>query len=99
MKVYIVGAKRSPIGSFLGSLSSPSAGELSSQVLSSILKENNIPANKIDEVLVGNVLSAGQGQGVDRQVSILSGIPMEVPRMKIFNQLLVLFMNQKKKWP
>ncbi len=79
MKVYIVGGKRSPIGSFLGALKNEHPAQVGSQVLKALLEEHNIDRSKIDEVLIGNILPAGLGQGVGRQVSILSGIPQEVP--------------------
>lgn len=79
MKVYIVGGKRSPIGSFLGALKNEHPAQVGSQVLKALLEEHHIDQSKIDEVLIGNILPAGLGQGVGRQVSILSGIPQEVP--------------------
>lgn len=78
-KIFIVGAKRSPIGSFLGSLKDIPAAEFSAQVLKQLLQETKVPVDKIDEVIVGNVLSAGQGQGLARQISLKAGIPVEVP--------------------
>ncbi len=78
-KVYIVGAKRSPIGSFMGSLSSVHPAEFGAQVLTKLLSEVNIEKDKIDEVLVGNILPAGLKQGLARQISINSGIPSSVP--------------------
>jgi acetyl-CoA C-acetyltransferase len=78
-KVYIVGAKRSAIGSFLGTLSPLHPAEFGSQVLKGLLKEVGIDPSKIDEVLVGNILPAGLKQGVARQTSILAGIPSSVP--------------------
>lgn len=78
-KVYIVGAKRSAIGSFLGTLSPLHPAEFGSQVLKALLKETAIDPSKIDEVLVGNILPAGLKQGVARQTAILAGIPSSVP--------------------
>ncbi len=78
-KVYIVDAKRSPIGKFLGSLSTVSPAELAGQVMKSVIEENKIDISKIDEVILGNVLSAGQGQGIARQAAIYAGVPNEVP--------------------
>lgn len=78
-KVYIAAAKRTAIGSFLGSLSPLSAGELGAAVAKNIIEETKIDPAKLDEVIVGNVLSAGQYQGVGRQVSVKAGIPYEVP--------------------
>ncbi|MBE0701409.1 MAG: acetyl-CoA C-acyltransferase, partial [Acholeplasmataceae bacterium] len=78
-KVFIVGAKRSPIGSFMGTLSPVHPSEFGSQVLKVILEDSKIDPSKIDEVLVGNILPAGLKQGVARQTSIKSGIPASVP--------------------
>ncbi len=78
-KVFIIGAKRSPIGSFLGSLKDVHPAELGAQVLRKLLTDSMVPVSEIDEVIVGNVLSAGLGQGVARQISIKAGIPVEVP--------------------
>lgn len=78
-KVYIVGAKRSPIGSFLGTLAPLHPAEFGSQVLSTLLDEIKVDKSMIDEVLVGNILPAGLKQGLARQISISSGIPASVP--------------------
>ncbi len=73
MKVYIVEAKRSAIGNYLGSLKDISPGHLSGLVIKDLIKD--IDANIIDEVLVGNILSAGHSQGIGRQASIYGGLP------------------------
>ena len=78
-KVYIVSAKRTPIGSFLGTLSSVHPAVFGGAVVKEILKESKVPPTAIDEVIVGNILPAGLGQGVGRQVSLQAGIPIEVP--------------------
>lgn len=78
-KVYIIAAKRTAIGKFLGSATDISAVELASAVIKNILDETQIPPDLFDEVLVGGVLVAGQGQGIARQVAIAGGIPVEVP--------------------
>ncbi|MGD9605453.1 MAG: acetyl-CoA C-acetyltransferase [Bacilli bacterium] len=78
-KVFIVGAKRSPIGSFLGSLKDVHPADLGAQVLKKLLAETRVPVSNIDEVIIGHVLSAGVGQGLARQVSIKAGVPVEVP--------------------
>lgn len=78
-KVYIVSAKRTAIGSFLGTLKNESAPDMGAVVLKHILEETRIDPEKIDEVIIGNALPAGQGQGVGRQVSIKAGIPYSVP--------------------
>lgn len=78
-KVFVVNAKRTAIGSFLGSLKNTSASELGAVIVKQIIKESGIEPTALDEVIVGNVLSAGQGQGVARQVAIKGGVPFEVP--------------------
>lgn len=78
-KVYIVGALRSPIGSYLGSLKTVHPAELGAKVLSALLEQTNIPKEEISEVIIGNILSAGIGQGIARQISIKAGIPDTVP--------------------
>jgi acetyl-CoA C-acetyltransferase len=78
-KVYIVSAKRTAIGSFLGTLSKAHPAEFGSVVVKAILDDTKIPAQDIDEVIVGNILPAGLGQGIARQVSIHAGIPSSVP--------------------
>lgn len=77
--MYIAAARRTAIGSFLGSLSSMSAGELGAIVAKDIIEKTKIDPAKLDEVMMGNVLSAGQYQGVGRQVAVKAGIPYEVP--------------------
>ena len=78
-KVYIVAAKRTAIGKFLGTCSKLSAADLGTAVVKNILEETKVDPSKIDEVIVGQVLSAGQKQGVARQISVNAGIPHEVP--------------------
>ncbi|MCK9235509.1 MAG: acetyl-CoA C-acetyltransferase [Acholeplasmataceae bacterium] len=78
-KVYVVDGKRSPIGSFMGSLANVHPAEFGAQVVKELLKPHEIDYHVIDEVLVGNILPAGLGQGLARQVSIKAGIPTSVP--------------------
>ncbi len=78
-KVFIVGAKRSPIGAFLGALKDVHPAEIGTQVLKKLLEETNIPKEEITEVIVGNILPANIGQGIARQISIKAGIPDSVP--------------------
>ncbi len=78
-KVYIVTAKRTPIGSFLGSLGKVSPSDLAGEVIKNIIAETKIDPNDLDEVIIGNVLSAGQGQGVARQSAIKGGVPYSIP--------------------
>jgi acetyl-CoA C-acetyltransferase len=74
-KVYVVSAKRSAIGSMLGTLKDVSAPWLGAQVLKAALAEAKVDPTWLDEVVVGNVLPAGLGQGPGRQVAIGAGVP------------------------
>lgn len=78
-RVFIVGAKRTAIGSFQGALSSVSAAELGAEVTKSVLEQAQILGKNVDEVIFGNALPAGQGQGVARQISIHANIPSSIP--------------------
>ncbi|MFA0024683.1 acetyl-CoA C-acyltransferase, partial [Vibrio sp. 10N.261.49.A5] len=78
-KVFIVAAKRTPIGAFTGSLKNVSAGELAGVAIKGALESVDLSLDAIDEVIVGNVVSAGQGMGVARQASIYAGLPEETP--------------------
>ncbi|NOH81709.1 acetyl-CoA C-acetyltransferase [Vibrio sp. RE86] len=78
-RIFIVGAKRTPIGAFGGTLKDISAGNLASIAISGAVSQSGVSVNEIDEVIVGNVVSAGQGMGVGRQAAIYAGIPNEVP--------------------
>jgi len=78
-KVFIVAAKRSPIGAFMGSLKDVNPADLGATVLKRMLSDLGLGGSEIDEVVVGNILSAGLGQGIARQISIKSAIPQEVP--------------------
>jgi len=82
-KVYIAAAKRTPIGKMFGTLSNFTPAELAAVVIKNILSETGVPPNQIDEVIGGNILSAGQGQGIMRQAAIKAGIPVEVPAYAI----------------
>lgn len=78
-KVYIVAAKRTPIGAFGGTLKDISAGNLASIAIKAAMTEGNVKPEVVDEVIVGNVIGAGQGMSVGRQASIYAGIPETVP--------------------
>lgn len=82
-EVVIVDAIRTPVGSFGGSLRSVPAVELGAIVVKEIIRRNNLDPAKVDELIFGCVLQAGQGQNVARQIVIKAGIPMEVPAMTI----------------
>lgn len=78
-EVVIVSAVRTPIGSFLGSLSSVPATKLGSVAIEGALKKINLKPEMVDEVLMGNVVQAGVGQAPARQASLGAGIPETVP--------------------
>lgn len=78
-KVVIVSAARTPIGSFLGSLSSVSAPQLGAIAIKGALNKINLDPNLVDEVLMGNVVQAGEGQAPARQAALLAGLPNNVP--------------------
>lgn len=79
MRIFILDAKRTAIGKFLGSTLSLTAAQLGAKVISRIIEDTKINPADLDEVICGNVLSAGQGQGVARQAAINGGVPQEVP--------------------
>lgn len=78
-KVYIISARRSAVGSFLGSLSETDAADMGAEVVKAVMSDAKVSPDQVDELICGNILSAGLGQGVGRQISIKSGIPVEVP--------------------
>lgn len=77
--IFIVAAKRTAIGNFCGALSPVGAVELGTHALKAALQYSALPASAVDEVIVGNVLSAALGQGPGRQVAIHAGLPETVP--------------------
>ncbi|MCK9443974.1 MAG: acetyl-CoA C-acetyltransferase [Tissierellaceae bacterium] len=82
-EVVIASAVRTPVGAFGGIFKDVSAVQLGVTAAKEALKRAKIEPNMVDEVIFGNVLQAGQGQNVARQVSIHSGIPIEVPSFTV----------------
>lgn len=82
-EVVIVSALRSAIGSFGGAFKNYSAVQLGTDVVKESLNRLNLDPSLVDEVILGNVLSAGLGQNVARQVSMNAGIPKEVPSFSV----------------
>ena len=82
-KVVIVSAARTPIGSFLGSLSTVPATKLGATAIKGALAKINLDANEVDEVIMGNVVQAGNGQAPARQAAIYAGISDNVPATTI----------------
>ncbi len=81
--IVIVAARRTAIGSFGGTLSAIPAHSLGAKVISALLQETAIQADHIDEVILGQVLTAGAGQNPARQAAIEAGLPHSVPCMTI----------------
>jgi len=82
-EVVIASAARTPIGSFGGTLAPVASPELGRVVIEEVLNRAGVDADKVDEVVMGNVLTAGLGQNTARQASINAGIPQERPAMTI----------------
>ena len=77
--VYIIAAVRTPIGGFMGGLSTISATELGSIAIKGAIEKSNLPINLVDEVFMGNVLQAGLGQAPARQAALGAGLGQNVP--------------------
>lgn len=77
-EIYIAGCARTPVGSFNGKLSSFPAPKLGSIAIEEALKRANISKDKVDEVIMGNVLTAGVGQAPSRQAALGAGLPNSV---------------------
>ena len=82
-KAFIVAGKRTPIGAFMGALSTVKATELGAIATKATLESVNVPGSAIDEIFLGTVIAAGQGQNPARQVSIGAEIPINVPNTLI----------------
>ncbi|MEM6602475.1 MAG: acetyl-CoA C-acetyltransferase [Pseudomonadota bacterium] len=81
--IAIVSAARTAVGNFLGSLSSVSAPQLGKTVIEDVLKRANITADQVDEIILGQVLTAGSGQNPARQTAIHAGIAETATAMTI----------------
>jgi acetyl-CoA C-acetyltransferase len=84
--IVIVSAARTPVGSFSGALSSLTAHALGAIALKAAMARAKVEAKEVDEVIMGQILTAGQGQNPARQASIAAGIPVESPAWGV-NQL------------
>jgi len=82
-EVVIVAATRTAIGSFQGSLASVSAVDLGAAVIRQLLAQTGLDPAEVDEVIMGQVLTAGAGQNPARQASIKAGLPFAVPAMTL----------------
>jgi len=81
--IVIVAAARTPIGKFGGTLSKTPASELGAIVIQELLRRSGLPPDQINEVILGQVLTAGVGQNPARQAVIKAGLPVTVPAMTI----------------
>lgn len=81
--VVVVAAGRTAVGNFNGSLASVPASDLGAIVIKGLLEKSGIAANQIDEVILGQVLTAGCGQNPARQATVNAGLPIEVSAMTI----------------
>lgn len=84
--IVIAGSARTPVGSFNGSLSALQAHELGETAIRAALERAKVDAGDVDEVILGQILTAGEGQNPARQASIGAGIPVEAPAWGV-NQL------------
>ncbi|HDS5549959.1 TPA: acetyl-CoA C-acetyltransferase [Klebsiella aerogenes] len=82
-EVAVVCALRTPIGSFRGALSSLSAVELGAAVVRGLLERTQLPASAVDELIFGQVLTAGCGQNPARQTALRAGLPVETPAVTV----------------
>src|SRR5215470_7582156 len=76
--IVIVGAARTPMGGLLGDLASLSASDLGAAAIKAAIERAGIKPGDVDEVIMGNVLPAGQGQAPARQASLKAGVPLAV---------------------
>ncbi len=81
--VFIAGTQRTPWGSFLGSLSTVSAAQMGATAIKATLAKANVGPDQVDEVIMGNVLSAGLGQNIARQCALGAGMDKKVPAVTI----------------
>ncbi|MBQ2626307.1 MAG: acetyl-CoA C-acyltransferase, partial [Eubacterium sp.] len=82
-KVVLAGACRTAVGKMGGGLSTVPAKDLGAIVIKEALQRAGVPADQVDEVIMGCVIQAGQGQNVARQASIAAGLPIECPAVTI----------------
>ncbi|MCU6317010.1 acetyl-CoA C-acetyltransferase [Klebsiella aerogenes] len=81
--VYVIDLARTPIGSFMGSLSDVPASELGSIIIRKLISSNQINPSDIDEVIIGQVLTSGCGQNPARQAALRAGVPDSIPALTI----------------
>jgi len=82
-KVYIVAARRTAIGTFGGSFRTTPAAQLGAAAIKAVLEDGGVDPAQLEEVIVGNVITNGQGMGPGRQASIYAGVPDHVPAFSV----------------
>jgi acetyl-CoA C-acetyltransferase len=82
-EIFIVGAARTPIGKFAGSLAKMPAADLGALVIRKVLERAGVPREQVSEVIMGQVLTAATGQNPARQAAIRAGLPEMIPSMTI----------------
>jgi len=87
--VVIVAARRTPVGSFGGSLASMAASDLGAAVIRALIEETDIAPGSIDDVILGHVLTAAAGQNTARQAALAGGLPESVPALTINRQAII----------
>ena len=81
--IVITSASRTAIGSFQGALKNLQGHELGSTVIKDVIKKSNLELVDVDEVIMGQVLTAGAGQNPSRQAAIHAGLPVDTPAYMI----------------
>lgn len=82
-QIFVVGAARTPIGAFNGALKHHKATDLGASALKAALERSRVPADTVDEVILGNVVTAGSGQNPAKQAAIKAGLPHTVHSMLV----------------
>jgi acetyl-CoA C-acetyltransferase len=96
--IVIVSAARTPVGSFNGAFAGLPAHELGRIAISAAISRAGIAAADVDEVIMGQVLQAGAGQGPARQASVNAGVPVESPAWSV-NQLCAPWPSPRSRSP
>lgn len=81
--IAIVAAVRTPVGSFRGAFAPLSAVDLGAAVVRSLLERGHLPAAAVDELIFGQVLTAGCGQNPARQTALRAGLPVDTPAVTV----------------
>eukprot|EP01136_Pigoraptor_vietnamica_P012540 Opistho-1_new@4047 len=83
MQPLILSAARTPVGKFLGGLSELPAPRLGATAVAEAVRRANVPPDRVDEVILGTVIQAGQGQAPARQSALFGGLPDTVPAVTV----------------